>query len=83
MWFYKQVRVPSMLAASETELKVRFGSLIVWLVGILVLVALAIYAHRTNWDAGATAIFSLASAIAGVGIGRLTGEQSGAKSAQR
>jgi Trk-type K+ transport system membrane component len=82
MWFYKQEIKKSVLAGSETELKLKVGVLFAWLFTILVLVGLAIYAHATQWEAGSTSIFSLASGITGVGLGSIIGEKKGADSAK-
>ena len=80
MWFYQRQMKKSVLAGGESELKLKLGVLYAWLGSILILAALAIWAHTTQWEAGATSLFSLASGIAGVGIGSIIGEKKGAES---
>ena len=79
MWFYKKELRKSVLAGAETELKLKVGVLCAWLVSILALSGMAIYAHAAQWEAGATALFNLASGITGVGVGSIIGEKKGAQ----
>jgi Trk-type K+ transport system membrane component len=78
--FWKQETKKSVLAGSETELKLKVAVIFAWLVSILALAGLAIYAHASSWETGSTAFFSLASGITGVGLGSIIGEKKGAES---
>ncbi len=80
MWFYKQVPVRTVLAGSESELRLRVGVVLAWLASVVILVVLAIAAHASKWEAGATAIINVAIGISGVGLGSIIGEKKGAQS---
>jgi hypothetical protein len=81
--FHKIEREETMLQGeAETQLKLRIATVAMWLVAVVVLVLLAIYANSTGWSEGGKSILTVVATLAGGGgIGIILGERSGAKDA--
>src|SRR5262245_24585693 len=60
------------------ELKLRKDVLFIWFALIVICLVSATVAHLVNFSEGATAALHLAEVLAGLGVGGILGERSGA-----
>jgi hypothetical protein len=73
MLFYKKNKA-GILAGEAPKFELRWVAVIGWLVTLIVLILISIFANSTGWSSGASTILDIAKTFVGAGIGAIYGE---------